>query len=58
MYKVIKRDGAIADFNISKIVSAISKAFDAQNKQYNPRIYRFSGAESHRRLSGARSRTA
>ena len=36
MYKVTKRDGAIADFNITKIVSAISKAFDAQKKQYNP----------------------
>ena len=34
MYKVIKRDNALADFNISKIVSAIAKAFDAQNKQY------------------------
>jgi ribonucleoside-triphosphate reductase (formate) len=36
MYKVTKRDGAIAEFDITKIVSAISKAFDAQNKQYNP----------------------
>ena len=36
MYKVTKRDGAIAEFDITKIVSAISKAFDAQHKQYNP----------------------
>ena len=36
MYKVVKRDGAIAEFNITKIVSAISKAFDAQHKEYNP----------------------
>ncbi len=35
MYKVMKRDGAIAEFDIGKIVSAIAKAFDAQNKQYN-----------------------
>ncbi len=34
MFKVIKRDGQIADFNISKISEAIKKAFDAQNKQY------------------------
>ena len=32
MYKVIKRDGALADFNISKIVTAIAKAFNAPNK--------------------------
>ena len=34
MFKVIKRDGQIADFNISKISEAIKKAFDAQDKQY------------------------
>ncbi|MBR6739531.1 MAG: ribonucleoside triphosphate reductase, partial [Clostridia bacterium] len=38
MYEVIKRDGQIVDFNISKISSAITKAFDAINKQYNPNI--------------------
>jgi len=36
MYQVVKRDGAIADFNISKISVAITKAFDATNTQYNP----------------------
>ena len=36
MYQVVKRDGAIADFNISKISVAITKAFEATNKQYNP----------------------
>lgn len=41
MYKVIKRDGAVADFNIGKIVNAISKAFNAQNKQYNPDVIDF-----------------
>lgn len=41
MYQVIKRDGKIAEFNISKIANAITKAFDAQNKQYNPDIIDF-----------------
>ena len=41
MYKVIKRDGALADFNINKIVSAIAKAFNAQNKQYNQDVIDF-----------------
>ncbi len=38
MYQVIKRDGAIADFNIKKIAAAIQKAFDATNKQYTEDI--------------------
>ncbi|MDR1629704.1 MAG: ribonucleoside triphosphate reductase [Oscillospiraceae bacterium] len=38
MYQVVKRDGQVVDFNISKISSAITKAFEAQNKQYNPDI--------------------
>ncbi len=38
MYQVIKRDGQIADFDISKISAAITKAFEANNKQYNPNI--------------------
>jgi len=35
MYQVVKRDGKVADFNISKISVAIKKAFEATNKQYN-----------------------
>ena len=35
MYRVIKRDGKIKDFDISKIVSAITRAFDAKQKEYN-----------------------
>ena len=35
MYKVVKRDGEIREFDISKISGAIKKAFDAQNMQYN-----------------------
>ena len=38
MYKVIKRDGQVAEFEISKITDAITKAFDALNKQYHPSV--------------------
>ena len=38
MYSVVKRDGKICSFDISKISSAIAKAFEAQNKQYNDDI--------------------
>ena len=38
MYQVVKRDGKTTDFNISKISSAIRKAFEAQNKEYNEDI--------------------
>ncbi len=38
MYKVVKRDGKTADFNISKISGAIKKAFEAQNREYNDDI--------------------
>ena len=36
MYQVIKRDGKIAHFNITKIAEAIKKAFESQEKQYHP----------------------
>ncbi|MGI6201597.1 MAG: ribonucleoside triphosphate reductase [Christensenellales bacterium] len=38
MYQVMKRDGALVDFDISKISAAITKAFQAQNKQYHPSV--------------------
>ena len=38
MYQVIKRDGQIAEFDIKKIALAITKAFDAVQKQYHPSI--------------------
>ena len=38
MYQVVKRDGKITDFNISKISVAITKAFEATNKAYNTDI--------------------
>ncbi|NJP41580.1 ribonucleoside triphosphate reductase [Oscillospiraceae bacterium HV4-5-C5C] len=36
MYQVIKRDGQKAEFKINKISQAITKAFEAQHKQYTP----------------------
>lgn len=41
MYKVVKRDGQIVDFQLEKISIAIKKAFDAQNKLYNQDIIDF-----------------
>ncbi len=38
MYQVKKRDGTIAEFHINKISTAITKAFDAEGKQYHPSI--------------------
>ncbi len=38
MYKVVKRDGTLAEFNISKISAAITKAFEALEKQYHPSV--------------------
>ncbi|MBR6557982.1 MAG: ribonucleoside triphosphate reductase [Clostridia bacterium] len=38
MYQVIKRDGKVVNFDISKISAAITKAFEAQNRQYNTDI--------------------
>ena len=35
MYRVIKRDGATVDFNLSKIGDAIIKAFESQNRRYH-----------------------
>ena len=38
MYQVIKRDGGVVDFNISKISAAIAKAFEAQGRQSHPSV--------------------
>ncbi len=38
MYQVVKRDGAVAEFNIGKIGAAITKAFDACGKQSHPSV--------------------
>ena len=41
MYNVLKRDGKVASFDIKKIADAITLAFDACNKQYNPDVIDF-----------------
>ena len=41
MYRVIKRDNSVADFDITKISAAITKAFDAVEKQYNQSVIDF-----------------
>ncbi len=41
MYQVLKRDGKIIDFNLSKINDAIKMAFEAQEKQYHPSVIDF-----------------
>lgn len=41
MYRVTKRDGALVDFNLSKISAAMTKAFDACKRQYNDDIIDF-----------------
>ena len=38
MYKVVKRDGMTVEFEISKIASAMIKAFKALNKPYHPSV--------------------
>ena len=41
MYRVVKRDGKIKDFNIEKIVDAIRLAFEAKGKEFNSSIIDF-----------------
>ncbi len=41
MYNVLKRDGKMVSFDLSKISTAIQQAFDACNRQYNPDIIDF-----------------
>jgi len=41
MYQVKKRDGKIADFDISKIIGAIKLAFDAQETPYHDSVIDF-----------------
>ncbi|MBQ1483327.1 MAG: ribonucleoside triphosphate reductase, partial [Erysipelotrichaceae bacterium] len=38
MYRVVKRDGKIVDFDLKKISEAITKAFDACKKEYHPDV--------------------
>lgn len=41
MYKVVKRDGKLVEFDLVKISAAITKAFDGLKKEYNPDIIDF-----------------
>ena len=41
MYRVVKRDGQIVDFDLSKISAAITKAFEAKNRNYDPNVIDF-----------------
>ena len=41
MYKVVKRDSKIVDFNLNKISEAITMAFEAQEKEFNQNIIDF-----------------
>ena len=41
MYSVIKRDGKVVDFNLSKINQAIKLAFEACDKQFHPEVIDF-----------------
>ena len=41
MYRVMKRDGRIVDFEISKIANAMKKAFDATETNYNQSVIDF-----------------
>ena len=41
MYTVLKRDGKIADFNLSKISDAMKLAFEAQERDFNDNIIDF-----------------
>jgi len=41
MYQVLKRDGKVTDFNLTKINDAIRLAFEAQEKQFHPSVIDF-----------------
>ncbi|MBQ9036659.1 MAG: ribonucleoside triphosphate reductase [Erysipelotrichaceae bacterium] len=38
MYKVVKRDGELVEFNIQKISAALTKAFESTGKNYHPSV--------------------
>ncbi len=41
MYTVLKRTGKVVDFDLAKITQAITLAFDAQQRNYNPSLIDF-----------------
>ena len=54
MYKVVKRDGMTVEFEISKIASAMVKAFEALGKPHHPSVINMLALPTLK----ARSRTA
>ena len=56
MYQVVKRNDKVVDFDITKITTAIKKAFNAKQKQYNDDTIDFLALRSPP-TSRARSRT-
>ena len=38
MYKVLKRDGKVVDFDVTKISEAIKKSFIGTNREYHPTV--------------------
>ncbi|MDO4499899.1 MAG: ribonucleoside triphosphate reductase [Erysipelotrichaceae bacterium] len=38
MYQVTKRDGSVVDFDVAKISAAITKAFEAVNRDFHPSV--------------------
>ena len=41
MYNVLKRNGKIIDFDLGKITQAITLAFEAQQREFNPSMIDF-----------------
>ncbi len=41
MYSVLKRNGQMVDFNLDKVTQAITLAFEAQQRDYNPNVIDF-----------------
>ena len=41
MYRVVKRDGRIVEFELPKIANAMKKAFEATNTNYNDSVIDF-----------------
>ena len=41
MYRVVKRDGRVVDFELPKIANAMKKAFEATNTNYNDSVIDF-----------------
>ena len=51
MFKVVKRDGEIAEFDLSKISGAVAKAFEARQMEIQQRYGGFAGTSGDCRFS-------